>query len=380
MLYINQQNDAAGVWQGYQTATYTMPSQFGHLSSAAMGVDVGDLDNDGDLDFYVTDWSDLLQAPDGGMNDYVINQLMETGTLDFVYSDELPAVYSWGTQVEDFDNNGWQDVHVATQLNGSDHLYMNSASGFGGNTADLAGIDQNESSRGDQTADYDRDGLLDLLVINPYDGGHSVFYENRSDTLSSHHFLSLKLIGDPTLPGALKSSRDAIGARVRVVIGDDVLIREVLSGSSNAASTSSLDVEVGLGDATAATVQVLWPSGRTTTLQLAADQFVTITELLGDLNGDGAVDSADEATWAAGFGMSTGATQSLGDTNQDSAVNGRDFLNWQRGYGQGVGGAISAAAVIVEPSTQSLGLILIGVLIGGRYVRNSSILFCRPMK
>ena len=370
MLYINQGADADGQWQGYDSVTYTMPTTFGHRSGGAMGVDVADLDHDGDLDFYITDWSSPAAYPNGGSNDLWVNQLTETGTLDFVRSGQLPALYSWGTQLVDLDNNGYEDVHVATDLNVADFVYLNSSQGFSGDVAAVAGVAQVRNSRGDVTADFDRDGLLDLLVINPWDGP-SVLYENRSDEVTAdHHFLSLKLTGDPTLPGAFHSSRDAIGARVYVVAdldGDGTvqagerMIREVVSGSSNAASTSSLELEFGLGLATEAQVEILWPSGRRTMIDVVADQFLAVQELLGDVDSDGDVDAADILVWESGFGLSAGASLSDGDTDLDGDVDGVDFLNLQRGLGDATGLLATPlsthASVVPEPSTPLLALL-----------------------
>ena len=98
MLYLNLGEDSEGNWLGMQTVTYTMSPTFRHQSSGDMGIVVCDLEHDGDMDFYITDWYPL-EAP----NDIWVNQLAETGQLGFVHSDAAPAKFSWGTQWEDFD-------------------------------------------------------------------------------------------------------------------------------------------------------------------------------------------------------------------------------------------------------------------------------------
>ena len=94
--------------------------------------------------------------------------------------------------------------------------------------------------------------------------GPSVLFENRLDQILDHHWLVLELIGKPNLTGRMKSSRDAIGARVEITAdldGDGIIepdetqYREVVSGHGNAATTSSLAIEVGLRLATSATVR-----------------------------------------------------------------------------------------------------------------------------
>jgi hypothetical protein len=64
----------------------------------------------------------------------------------------------------------------------------------------------------------------------------------------------------------------------------------------------------------------------------------------GDANGDGQVNGADYATWAANYGA-TGATWAQGDFNNDGQVNGADYAIWAANYGAAV------AAPAPEPAT-----------------------------
>ncbi|MDC0936300.1 CRTAC1 family protein [Pirellulales bacterium] len=367
MLYINQGADAEGNWQGYESVTYTLPTTFGNRTGAAMGVAAGDIDNDGDVDIYMTDWSNPDNFPsDGsshlpnGPNDLWINQLSDSGQLNFIHSSELGSIFSWGTQFVDFDNNGFLDVHVATDYGVRDSLYLNSASGFSGEVAQQSGFSETQTGRGSVTADYNRDGFVDLLVINPWTLGESVLYEYQTAELGDNGFLVVKLKGNSKLPGILKSSSDAIGARVNVTAdldGDgsietnEFLLREVVSGSSNAASTSSLDLEFGIGLAELAIVEVLWPSGRITTMTVDADQFVAFQEILADANSDGVVDGVDAASWQAAYGTSSGSAPSNGDADFDGDIDGDDWLHLQRSMGATALVASSASASAVpEPA------------------------------
>lgn len=290
MLYVNRGANADGSWQGFELMTYDLPTTFGHLSGGAMGVAVADIEHDGDLDIYITDWSSAggFANRAGGRNDLWLNQFSDTGQLDFVHSGDAPALFSWGVQWEDFDNNGFQDLHVATHRGAADFYYAN-RDGVLIEESATSGFGELKNARGDVAADFDRDGWLDLFVVN-IDDATSIFYENRPQHEDlEHHFLSLQLVGNPDLPGGLRSTRDAVGARVVVnadLDGDgeleprERLIREVQTGSSNAASTSSLQLEFGLGLADRAEVVVHWPSGRVTDLGvIAADDFLTVHEL-----------------------------------------------------------------------------------------------------
>ena len=295
MLYLNNGRAAGGQWAGYSVVTYSLPSTFGHQSNAAMGVDVGDPDNDGDLDIYISDWLNPATPTAPGQADLWINRLADTGTLDFLHDDTLmPAAWGWGVDWLDADNDGIHDVHTTSQLIGGnvswqDFFYSVRPNGTIVEAAAALGLAQVRQARGNPHADYDKDGWVDLFVVNTdNNNGPSALFENRLDqAFPQHHWLILELVGRPNLPGRNKSSRDAIGARVEIMAdldGDGTVApgetqhREVVSGHGNAATTSSLAIEVGLRLATSATVRVRWPSGRVSTHQLQADTCTKIKE------------------------------------------------------------------------------------------------------
>jgi len=373
MLYINRGADDEGNWLGMSPETYNLPTRFGHMTGGAMGISVADLENDGDLDIYFTDWSDLNQAPNGGLNDVWINQLSDTGTLDFVHSNQQPGIFSWGTQWEDFDNNGFADLYASTETGQRDVLYMNGPDGLSTiDTAATSGLTETYIGRGAASADFNRDGKTDLMVINPWNSnaGHGVskLYENTYE--GDNHYIVLELIGDHTTPGpdGFFSTRDAIGARATITAdlnGDGViednetLIREVVSGSSSAGSTSSLGLEFGLGLATEAFVHVHFPSGRTMSFLATADQYLLVDErafLPGDLDGDGFVGINDLNLILTNWNKPIPPANPLADPNGDGFV-GIDDLSTVLGNWN------NAAPVVADtiPEPAMLGLLMLGV-------------------
>ncbi|MEM7307258.1 MAG: FG-GAP-like repeat-containing protein [Planctomycetota bacterium] len=301
MLYINKGVNDAGAWLGYELVTYDLPADsagvfFGTNSQADMGAVAGDIDNDGDIDCY----SSL-----GSNNPLWRSDLAGGSGLAFTYDLALAAAFSWGVHFEDFDNNGRLDVHVATQCTKEDHLYLQDATGAFVERAAQAGVNQPQtpSSRGNPAADYNRDGWVDFFVVNrnSKDAGvgmgtncwgedtfPSPLFENTSYLQNpTAGFLSFKLVGDPMLPGRFKTSRDALSARVTVsadldgsgaIDPGETMIREITSGSGNAASTCSLEAEFGVGEADTALLQVAWPSGRTIEGIAPVDEFYVLHE------------------------------------------------------------------------------------------------------
>jgi hypothetical protein len=271
MLYLNRGADRDGNFLGFDPVTYELTPPFGYLAELAMGVEAKDHDNDGDLDLYLTD---IASSP------LWENTFSDTGVVDFEFVSGFDCAWSWGTQWQDFNNDGWLDLYAATSTDFRDCLWLDSADGAH-NAALSLGTDQRRSSRGAMSADYDLDGWLDLFVVNV--DGPSTLFENVGPP-DGGHWLTLSLVGRPRQTG-LSSTVDAIGARVIVTAdlsGDGTLTRlrrDVTSGESNSASTSSLSLHFGVGEATLVDIDVAWPSGEESHLgEVQTDQFMLIEE------------------------------------------------------------------------------------------------------
>jgi len=214
--------------------------------AAAMGVAVGDYDNDLDLDIFFTD---------------TVNQhLMRNDAGVFVGVEDEAGVNvrreGWGASLFDYDNDGWLDLHVALSQSGlSNRLYRNQAGRVFDDVSSL-NCQPMLSSFGDAVADYDRDGDVDLIVGSRRDAVEVRLYENVTN--SGNHYSRVRLTGGGPV------NRDAIGARVYLT--DDtgrIQMREVANGSSMGA-TSELILHFGLGSANAVSARVVWPDGAET--------------------------------------------------------------------------------------------------------------------
>jgi hypothetical protein len=254
-------------------------SEAGH-EQAGMGVAVGDYDCDGWLDIFKTNFTDDT------CNLYHNNG---DGTFSDVTFPSGIAVNSrfvaWGCGFLDYDNDGWADLmqingHVYPEIAGHDVgqtyknpriVYRNMGNGqFKDVSAVMGpGISEHFSSRGAAFGDYDNDGDVDVLVLNMNDLPSLL----RNDGGNKQNWIKIKLIGT-------KCNRTAIGARVRVVIGDHVQMDEVHSGSS-VMSQGDLRLHFGMGKAeTVDVIEVKWPTtGKLERFpQVKANQILTIRE------------------------------------------------------------------------------------------------------
>ena len=127
---------------------------------------------------------------------------------------------------------------------------------------------EERASRGTAFGDIDNDGDVDI-VVNDLDSAPQLL---RNDGGNKNNWIIVKTIG-------VKSNRNGIGARVKVVSGDLVQLDEVRSGGSYL-SQNDLRLHFGLEKRTSVDlIQVRWPSGTVDTLtNVTANKVVTVKE------------------------------------------------------------------------------------------------------
>jgi hypothetical protein len=249
-------------------------------SMAAMCMSLGDYDNDGNLDLYISDFqlaSDHVWHNDG--KGFFVEVSDQAGIT-------IPTrnVLSFGGGFFDYDNDGLRDIFIANghvyeeveqvspemrykQINSLFHNLGNrkfeevSKSSGDGFTVPYA-------VRGAAFADFDNDGFLDVVIATT---------ETRRSCYGTvgfpaRHFINFRLIGN-------RSNRDGMGTRIRLRAGDQWQIREVASAGSYL-SQSDLRANFGLKAATRVElVEVTWPSGlRQVFENLEADKFYVVEE------------------------------------------------------------------------------------------------------
>ena len=140
-----------------------------------MGVAVGDYDNDGFSDLYVTNYGKNTLYHNNG--DGTFTDISEAAGIF-----RATGTYGLGVLTVDFDNDGWPDIYVANDSTAS-ALYHNKKNGTFEDIAVEAGCalspdGKPQAGMGVAAGDYDLDGNLDLLKTN-FAGDTPSLYHNQ---------------------------------------------------------------------------------------------------------------------------------------------------------------------------------------------------------
>ena len=304
------------------TFTDTIDSVVPHMPYSSMGSDLGDVNNDGLIDLFVSEMAatthqkdqrgfalmraNLTDPPENSAAapQYMRNALfINTGTgrcLEAACLAGLSATdWTWSPRLEDLDNDGRLDLFVTNGMNRELHnadlnarkelaetlgekVRIEKASpalveqhlAFR-NMGDLRfedvsaawGLNQRGISFGSAFGDLDGDGNLDLVYSN-FEGGVTLL-RNDSDT---GHRVIIALRGT-------RSNRFGVGSTVRIETDSGVQVRSLVLARGVLSSSEPI-LHFGLGkDSRIRRLTVSWPSGHVQRFSdLAADRRFTITE------------------------------------------------------------------------------------------------------
>lgn len=141
------------------------------IETTGTGVAIFDYDNDGWPDIFVVNGTTLESLPAGKAPNNHLFRNQHDGTFTDVTEKAGLAATGWGQGVcvGDYDNDGWEDLFVTYY--GHNRLYHNNGNGTFQDVSEKAGVAGTRTRWGTGCAfvDYDRDGLLDLVVANYVD-------------------------------------------------------------------------------------------------------------------------------------------------------------------------------------------------------------------
>jgi enediyne biosynthesis protein E4 len=304
------------------TFTDVIDSVVPHMPYSSMGSDLGDINNDGVMDFFVADMAATTHNKDertlAPMRDYLTDMpeksteapqymrnalYINTGTgrcLEGACLAGLSATdWTWSVRLEDLDNDGRLDLFVTNGMNRASHnADLTEKKDLAANPADLSriefaspvlneqhlafrnlgdcrfedvsaawGLNQKGVSFGTAFGDFDGDGNLDVVYSNYTTG--VTFLRNDSD---SGHRITVELRGSV-------SNRFGVGATVRILTDTGPQIRTLVL-ARGLLSNSEPILHFGLGDdSRIRKLSVSWPSGHVQEFtDLDVDRRYTVTE------------------------------------------------------------------------------------------------------
>jgi hypothetical protein len=277
-FWVSQQNDQLRPYALTESAQIRgCGSGMLGLRQGCMGIAQGDFDRDGSLDLHVTNyWTQpanlyLQQAPGFFVDGSARRGLYEATRM----------TVAWGTQAVDFDRNGWLDLAV---LNGhvTDHrrlgepykmrpqLFRGAADGFEFVAPSEIGDDYwSLPALGRTMATLDFNRDGKPDLVTNHLDVPAALLQNRTQT---GHSVQFELVGRD-------SERDAVGAKVVVTCGDQSWTGWSIGGDGLLCSNEQV-VDVGIGGASVIDrVEVTWPAGQTQQFgELPADARYLIIE------------------------------------------------------------------------------------------------------
>ncbi len=311
-LYINNQDG---------TFTEDIMNWTSHLSLSAMGVDMADINNDGNVDIFITDMLPeedsrvksvmefegynifKLKQSKGFSQQYIQNTLqLNNGNNSFseiaYFSGVSSTDWSWAGLLFDMDNDGFRDIYVTNGINHDltdidfinffadeimqkmaltgkkeaidsiiskmpvtpipNYAYNNQGNLKFENSAKEWGLDTPGFSNGVAYADLDNDGDLDMVVNNV--NMQSFLYRNNAEKYTDNNYLKIKLEGG-------EKNKFAIGSVVKLYYNNSVILQE-LQPSRGFQSSMDYVMTIGLGTSDKIdSLRVIWPDKSTQLLK-----------------------------------------------------------------------------------------------------------------
>jgi enediyne biosynthesis protein E4 len=243
-----------------------VPYFFNRIDTGIIGTDIVDgqnwnwidIDNDGDLDAFLTNYSQNIRNRlyrCEGPRYYVKMTQAEVGTI--VSDQGAYLSNTWG----DFDNDGDIDCFVTNDA-GTSKYYSNNGAGFF-TRIDTLSIILNGQTYGAVSGDYDNDGDLDLFIA----GSNATKSLHRNETNNNNKWVNIRCVGMGPTAGMTNKSALGTIVKIKAVINGSPKwqIREV-NAQNSFNSMNMLNVHFGLGNTSVIdSVIIKWGGGLTQT-------------------------------------------------------------------------------------------------------------------
>ncbi|MBU2946215.1 CRTAC1 family protein [Zobellia uliginosa] len=240
-----------------------------------MGSSIGDFNNDGFFDIYVTNISEIQSNPlFAGSSEGPFKNVGQTQGVG-------NAHFGWGNRFFDADNDGDQDLYAVNGM--ADLKYDNKffknlkANGTDKFTdwSSPSATDGHGNGMAVEVFDFDNNGFLDILVSNVDDAPY--LYQNN--TANPNKWLQVELEG--TI-----SNRDALGATAIAYTQNNAIHR--LKFAVGVMGQSIKPLHFGLGETQKIdSLEVLWPSGNKETIyNISTNQKIKVLEENGMVKGN----------------------------------------------------------------------------------------------
>lgn len=248
-----------GISDGQLTFTVSKPPVISDENG--MGAALGDYDNDGDMDWFISSiWDPDFEAEGNwGITGNRLYRNMGNGEFEDVTtaSGVRRGFWGWGSCFADFNNDGNLDIYHENGFSISQaeeffedpsRLFMSDGDGTFTEASAANGLDHTGQGRGVSCFDYDSDGDLDILVI-PNDAAVRLY---RNDAPLTKRYLNVVLFDSGPNPFA-------VGAKIQLQTIEGQQLRQVLLGS-NFVSNNPLEQHFGFGEQSMPqSITVQWP-------------------------------------------------------------------------------------------------------------------------
>lgn len=271
---------------GAKPRLYSRADGWQRVTIWGMGIAEADINGDGFPEYALTSMGDTkvqtLDREAEGQPVYRDIAWERGATAHRPYTgDDLKPSTGWHSEFADFNNDGRLDLFIAkgnvekmpdfTAFD-PDNMLLGQFDGKFKEVGDQAGIALGTRGRGAAIADFNMDGMLDLVVVNrskPASLFRNLGGKTGDKPRAMGNWLQIELQQDG-------GNRDAIGAIISIKSGNDNRSRRVKIGGGHASGALGF-IHVGLGVAERANIRVKWPDGSwSSTYRVFANNFVVI--------------------------------------------------------------------------------------------------------